>query len=660
MELERLNIPKAKQNQFIKKGMESIEDLIRFFPRKYFDFRQIHFVKDVVADEYQSVEGVVKEIKIKPHAVTLKVEDKRASIIYISFFHQPYIAQKFIEGESYIFCGKVTINYSYRKFVSIANPVLYGLSSETKPGILPVYSKIKGMSDEYLTRCMNSAYSIVHSDEYLENSIIKKFDVASFHKALQYIHFPKTMEEVQMGQKRFLFDDLFFFNLNLLANEKSQMKQSPFQIEKFELSKRLMDSLPFDLTEGQRNALRMISLKMKKKERVNALIQGDVGCGKTMVAIFSLLIAVENGYQGALMCPTSVLARQHYEELVERFALFGVNVAYLSGDLKVRERKKIVKGIKDGEIDIVVGTHAVLGKDVEFQSLALTIVDEEHRFGVKQRELLQLKASKGVHTISMSATPIPRSLAMTIHGDSIDVMNIKSLPKGRKPVETILITAEDNSYHKIYNEVQKGRQAYIVCPLVEESSSDVLKDVESVEEAFAKAIQYFEPKGMKVGMATGKMKQQEIDAELEKFANKEYDVFISTTIIEVGVNVPNATVILIKNAERFGLAQLHQLRGRVGRGSYQSYCLLLSEKSTEIGRAKLETMCQTTDGFVIAEKDLELRGTGDFIGTSQSGQNKYVMLMLGNAELNETIRSEIKEILNNPIRSAFYKHLLNK
>ncbi|MED0951325.1 ATP-dependent DNA helicase RecG [Bacillus mobilis] len=655
-----MNIPKAKENQFIKKGIESVGDLIRFFPRKYYDFRNITLIKDIIPDEYQSVEGVVKEIKTKPNAVVLKVEDKKASIIYITFFHQSYIAQKFTVGESCIFCGKVNVTYGFRKFISMANPVLHGPSSELNPGILPVYSKIKGMSDDYLKRCMSSAYSITHSDEYLENSVIRKFDIISFHKALQSIHFPKTMEDIEVGGKRFLFDELFFFNLNLLLNENNQIKQSDFEIEKFEWSKQLMDSLPFELTEGQRNALRMISKKMKNNERVNALIQGDVGCGKTMVAIFSLLIAVENGYQGALMCPTSVLAKQHYEEITERFSTFGINVAYLSGDLKVRERKKVIKAIKEGEVDIVVGTHAVLGKDVEFQSLALTIVDEEHRFGVKQRELLQLKANNGVHTISMSATPIPRSLAMTIHGDSIDVMNIKSLPKGRKPVETTLITAEEDSYQRIYEEVQNGRQAYVVCPLVEESSNDVLKDVESVDEAFAKTIKYFEPKGIKVGMATGKMRQQDIDAELEKFANKEYDIFISTTIIEVGVNVPNATVILIKNAERFGLAQLHQLRGRVGRGSYQSYCLLLSEKATDIGRAKLETMCNTTDGFIIAEKDLELRGTGDFIGTSQSGQNKYVMLMLGNADLNESIRNEVKDILKNPIRTAFYKHLLKK
>ncbi|PES55292.1 ATP-dependent DNA helicase RecG [Bacillus cereus] len=653
-------MPKAKENQFVKKGIESVEDLIRFFPRKYYDFREITLIQDAIPDEYQSIKGIVKEIKTKPNAVILKVEDSKASIIYVTFFHQSYIAQKFTINESYIFCGRVSVTYGYRKFVSMANPILYGPSSELNPGILPVYSKIKGMSDDYLKRCMNSAYSIVRSDEYLENSIIKKFDMIYFRKALQYIHFPKTTEEINEGKSRFLFDELFFFNLNLLQNENNKMKQSPFEIDKFELSKQLMGELPFELTEGQRNALRMISKKMKNKERVNALIQGDVGCGKTMVAIFSLLMAVENGYQGALMCPTSVLAKQHYEEITERFSSFGIKVSYLSGDMKVRERKNVVKAIKEGEVDIVVGTHAVLSKDVEFQSLALTIVDEEHRFGVKQRELLQLKASKGVHTISMSATPIPRSLALTIHGDSIDVMNIKSLPKGRKPVETTLITVEEDSYRRIYEEVKSGRQAYVVCPLVEESNSDRLKDVESVEEAFAKAKTYFEPKGIRVGMATGKMKQQDIDAELDKFANKEYDIFISTTIIEVGVNVPNATVILIKNAERFGLAQLHQLRGRVGRGSYQSYCLLLSDKATEMGRRKLETMCETTDGFLIAEKDLELRGTGDFIGTSQSGQDKYVMLMLGNTDLNESIRNEVKDILKNPIRTAFYKHLLKK
>ena len=374
-----------------------------------------------------------------------------------------------------------------------------------------------------------------------------------------------------------------------------------------------------------------------------------------MIAMLLMLIMAENGYQSVLMAPTNVLAKQHYEEFTSRLSMFPfVKTAFVNGSMTKKEKTKTLEAIKNGDVNIIIGTHAVISKDVEFKNLALSIVDEEHRFGVAQRQLLKEK-TENIHQVTMSATPIPRSLGLAIYGEDTDIYSITQMPAGRKKVITKIESDIDKCYSFIEREVKNGRQAYVICPLIDESTSERLEGVDSVMETYNEMQKYFSGKGVNIGVINGKMKAKEVNEEIDKFNRKDYDIIVSTTIVEVGVNVPNATVILIKNAERFGLAQLHQLRGRVGRGNYQSYCLLSTPKEDV---ERLSIMEQTNDGFVIAEKDLELRGMGDFIGTSQTGSFKDVMLMLANKSLYQDIKNTVYQILKDPIKTKKYEFLL--
>lgn len=662
MKLDLIGINKGKVSQFNKKGIESIEDLVKFLPRKYYDFRNPVTVKEAKEKdgEYLSVVGTVVEVidTTKQNGmIRVKIKDIMNWHMFIVFFNQSYVSKLIKKDKKYIFSGKIQIKKEYGNMVQIVNPIEFSQQIDRCKRILPVYSKIQGMSDEFLLKSMNSALAIVDKSDYIEPELLRKYDITTYSSALRCVHQPLTLEDIDSANKRFLFDDLFLFNLHLANKNKDINKDTKFIIKKFDKAKEFMDNLPFELTEGQRIALRQMSTKMKNGERLNALVQGDVGSGKTMVAILLMVVACNNGYQSALMAPTNILAKQHYLELKERVEPLGFKVGFLSGEQKATEKKKVLKAIKEGEIDMVVGTHAIIGKDVEFKNLSIAIVDEEHRFGVVQRNSLKDKADNGVHTVTMSATPIPRSLAMSIYGDNVEVVTINTLPKGRQPVETFHMTNEIKAYERMYEEIKKGRQCYIVCPLIEDS--ELVQGVDSVESTFKKASKYFKDKNVKIGVINGKMKQSEITEEISKFSRKEYDIIISTTIIEVGVNVPNSTIILIKNAERFGLAQLHQLRGRVGRGSHKSYCILMSEIKTVEAEKKITAMCETTNGFVIAQKDLEIRGTGDFIGTQQSGNNKYIMLMMANPDLNMKIKDEVKAIYNTPGRFNKYKGLLD-
>lgn len=652
-DLSLLEIQKSKIKQLNEKGICTLEDLINFSPRKYYDFTKNILVKDMEDSMYCAVIGKVINIKPGDKLVTVKIEDDITWKMNINFFGMPFIKKMIKVGYKYVFCGKVSVNEQYH-CKSMTNPIIFTQNIKEGLRVVPIYSKISGMSLDYLSKTLSKAIAIFDKNDYLEYSLVKKYNLISTAQKIKYLHTPNNLNEVDLALKRIEFDELFKFNMQLLNKEKHSSSNSKYVMNKFNQSAELMKLLPFSLTDGQRQALRQMSLKMKAGNRLNALVQADVGAGKTIVAIFLMLIACNNGYQSALMCPTTVLAEQHFSEIQERLESFGYNIAYLSGNTKKRERNKILKGLKDGTINMVIGTHAVISKDVEFKDLAVIVVDEEHRFGVKQREALALKSESGVHSISMSATPIPRSLALTMYGDSIDVINIKSMPNGRKPVKTLRINNDEESYKIMTSEIKKGKQCYIVCPFIEDNEE--IEDVESVESTF-KNVKKFFGKNAKVGMINGNLSKEEIEEEILKFKNKEYDIMVSTTIIEVGVNVPNATVILIKNAERFGLAQLHQLRGRVGRGSNQSHCLLQSECKTDFALEKVNIMCETTDGFKISIKDLELRGTGSFISTSQSGYNKYVELMIANPKINESIRCDVREIYKSPGRLNHYKFL---
>lgn len=658
MELTALDIPTVKINQFKKKGISTVEDLARFLPRKYYDFRNIISINQVKDGEICAVVGIVHELQSAEKYFKIKIKDASGWHMSVIWFmpskSQGYLKYKLQPGVEFIFCGKIQINTQY-KSIQMLSPFCFSDDIDKYQRIVPVYSKIPGMADEFLLDSINSALALVDKFDYIEPILLNKFNLVKNSVALRHVHQPNNEQDIEEAKKRFVFDDLFVFGMQLAQTQQIANCKSKYVMPNCSIIKTFLKTLSFELTEGQKEVLKQICQKMRAGERVNSLVQGDVGSGKTIVAIILMLIAYENGLQSALMCPTNVLAEQHYKELLERTKDTSCKVAFLSGDVKAKQKKEILKGIETGEINIVVGTHAVIQNDVKFKNLALTVVDEEHRFGVVQRNLLKAKAKEGVHNITMSATPIPRTLAMTIYGDNIDVLTITSMPKGRHPVQTFCIKDETKAYEAIYRQIKEGRQCYVVCPLIEDSDSEVMEGVESVETTHNKMLDYYKRyPTVKISMISGRMKPDEVAKEIDKFAKNEVHIMISTTIIEVGVNVPNASVMLVKNAERFGLSQLHQLRGRVGRGMYQSYCVLMSEQKDN---PKLKVMCETTDGFKIAEEDLKLRGAGDFIGTKQSGTNKYIMLMLSNPDLFTQIKTEINEIYANPIRLNRYNSL---
>lgn len=650
MNLEELGLPKAKINQFKDREIETVYDLATYFPKEYYDFRKPTHIQYLIDGKTQCVFGKIIDIKALEKMAIFKVQDQLGKVLSVPYFKAPYVAKKFEVGNEVVVAGKVKIDPQYGP--QIANPFLMHQMSSDLLRIYPVYKKIPRMSDAYLTESIEIAKSHLTKEEKLEESLLSKFNLIEQHLALEWIHKPQTMEQVDLAKKRVLFDQLFHYAMQMEYAEREINSSSPIAFQVLDKMVNVMKSLPFELTKGQADTLRSILQKTRNGKRVNAMVQGDVGCGKTIIAILLMIAAAENGYQSIMMAPTNVLGKQHYEDIIDYVKGTGIKVAYLSGETKVKERRKILEGMKDGTIDILVGTHAVIGKDVECNQLGLTIVDEEHRFGVQQRNDLRNKSKNGIHHINMSATPIPRSLALATFGDSVDVFSIKQLPKGRKPVRTVLLTESERACNGILQQVEKGHQAYVVCPLIEESENEVLDGVESVEEAVARLTTRFKAHpSVKIGMISGKMKPKEVAEVLEQFSSNEINVLVSTTIIEVGVNVPNSTIILIQNAERFGLAQLHQLRGRVGRSDLPSYCILLS---TKYKSEKLQAMVDSTDGFVIAEKDMEIRGTGDFTGFKQSGLNQYVELIKANYQLYVSIQQEVKQIYTEPNRLRHY------
>jgi len=653
MDITALGINKGKIKQFNNKGIYTIEDLIKFLPRKYYDFRYVTKIKAIKNGEFVSVTGKILEIKSGDNYIKIKVTDDSGKNLFITWFNQKYILKMIKKGEIYNFCGKVDIDEKYYS-KNMLNPLYFSSDLSKYRRIIPVYSKITGMSDDYLLKSINTALQLVDKSEYLDIEIIDRFNLYKRKDAINSIHQPEDLDDIEMAKERILFDDLFCFAIQLKTKNNEVIYSTPIKMHKANTIKGFLNSLPFTLTDDQLNVARNIFRDMRKGKRVNALIQGDVGCGKTMVAFILMLIASENGYQSVLMAPTNVLAKQHYEELYKIGEKMGYKVGFLSGTIK--GKKKILKEIELGNINMVVGTHAVISENVNFKNLGLTIVDEEHRFGVIQREMINRK-NKGIHNITMSATPIPRSLALTIYGENTDIYSIIQMPKGRKKIKTKLIDNSSVAYEFMRNEIKKGRQCYVICPLIEESDSEVMQGVLSVGEIYKQITDYYRGTGIRISAISGDMKEVDIEKEIELFSKGKTNILISTTIIEVGVNIPNATVMVIQNAERFGLAQLHQLRGRVGRGIYQSYCLLISE---EKNNEKLKAMVDITDGFEIAKADLKLRGAGDFIGTKQSGENKYVMLMLSNQKLFNEIREEINNIFNDKKRYEFYKKYIDK
>ena len=656
MKIEALGLPTAKTNQLKKKGLETIEDVIQYLPRKYFDFtEQVSFRQGNGNPSLYG--GKVVAVNPKGKVITFKLEDELSDAVgYLTFFGQPYLKSRIKVGETIYVGGKVEEKFG--KF--FMSPITWAHEKSSIQGIQAVYRKVAGMSDEYLQKAVQSALTMNTKDDYLEPVLLREFDVIPYHKSVRGLHQPKTMEQLQDSLQRNLFDELFEYNFHLLRRGASKSKVSPYTLAGFDKTTAFMKNLPFSLTDGQRDVLRGITLKMKEGKMVDALVMGDVGCGKTMVALLLMVGQAEAGYQSVLMAPTNVLAVQHYLEAKELLEPLGIRVGFLNGGMKVRERKAVLKGLREGEIDVLIGTHACIGSDVEFARLSLCVVDEEHRFGVRQRDGIRDKVKDGIHMVSMSATPIPRSLATTLFGEHVDIYSIKTLPTGRKPVQISLHEEQGIPYEKIKEAVKRGEQAYIVCPLIEENDSETMSDVKSVEQVFKEVSSDFVKEGIVVDFISGNMKEEEINAHLKAFKEGDTHVLISTTVIEVGVNVPNATVMVIENAERFGASQIWQLKGRVGRGDKASSCYLISPNPNPTSKEKLEMICRAKDGFEVAREDLRLRGAGSLLGEDQSGANRYIQLILANESLNDKIRQTIREILSDEKRLKRYMLSLRK
>ena len=615
-------IGSAKAALFQKLGIFTIEDVILHFPRDYEDRSKLKKLAEIEDGEQCSFEGVVasKVVETRPRKGLLlsriSIRDD-TGLINAVWFNQPYLKEYFKPGEKYIFYGSVTRKRSFE----IVNPV-YEKMGESGPvntcRIVPVYPATGKLSQNAIRAAIRTAleYAGDSLEEILPLWLLEQYKLAGIRFSINNIHYPESDEDFLKARERLVFEELLLLQLGLLSLKTDADSEAVgIRFAAGSEVRKFMAGLPFKLTNAQIRVFSEIERDMESNRVMNRLVQGDVGSGKTIVAVLALVKAVKSGYQGALMVPTEILAEQHYRSISPLLEPYGIRTALLTGGIGAKTSKELMERIKEGDVDIVIGTHALLEEKVVFNRLGLVVTDEQHRFGVRQRAVLSQKGDNP-DMIVMTATPIPRTLALILYGD-LDISVIDELPPGRKKVETYAVDAgmRDRINKFIRRQVSEGRQVYIVCPLVEES--DAVEARAAAEMAEQLANKTFSD--LKVALIHGKMKPSEKDSVMERFVAGEIDILVSTTVIEVGVNVPNASLMVVENAERFGLAQLHQLRGRVGRGEHQSYCVLFNESRSEIARERMKVMEKTSDGFVISEKDLELRGPGDFFGTRQHG-----------------------------------------
>lgn len=600
-----------------KLGVNTVYDLLNHFPRGYLDFSAPVSIADAAANpnEYSAVRGkVVKklpEARIRKglsiyKAVFTDDENDLTIVIYNSEF-----AFKQLEAYSeYILYGKITgtlVRYE------MTNPLIIPIDSPDK--IQPVYSLTEGLTQPLLRKTMHTALESFNKEIYepLPKKIMEEYSLCSYNFALENIHFPKDSHSCETAKRRLVFDELLTLQLGMYVL-KSRSQSTTGCVMKNHALDEFYKSLPFELTKGQKDALSDCISDMCKPSPMNRLVQGDVGSGKTAVAAGAAFFADKNGFQTALMAPTEILAVQHYETLCGFLEPLGVKVALLTGSLTPKQKAELKGKISDGDYSVVVGTHALVQQTTEFKKLGLVITDEQHRFGVEQRAALA-KKGQNPHKLVMSATPIPRTLALMIYGD-LDISILKELPKGRQPVETYAVTGKlrERAFGFVKDRLDEGRQGYIVCPMIDESEME-LQDVKS----YAKKLREGAFKSYKIGLLHGKLSPAEKEQVMSDFKEHKTDLLVSTTVIEVGVDVPNSAVMVIENADRFGLSQLHQLRGRVGRGKYKSFCILITDNVSEESRKRLKILSKIHDGFKISEEDLKLRGPGDFFGSRQHG-----------------------------------------
>ena len=607
--------PKKAEN-FAALKIKTVYDLLHHYPRGYLDLTQTVPIFSAVDGETVCVRAVITR---KQNGMYLPNRGgKRAMKLFrlyaaddsgsmtVSFFNQPYLFDSLITGETYYFYGKLTRT---DHGVQMSAPQCF--LADTTLRILPIYPQTAGINNKFLQELVKRAFVECKDElkETIPEEIRTQLSLLTVGQAISQIHYPQNMNLLAAAKRRFAFEEMLCFQLGLCQLRIDRMQYESRSLSDIDLTD-FYAALPFELTGAQKKAIADCAADLCKTVPMNRLVQGDVGSGKTMVAAAAIWLMAKNGRQSAFMAPTEILANQHYNTLRKVFEPLNIECVLLTGGLKAKEKRHALEMIKTGAAKVAIGTHALISQGVEFADLDLVITDEQHRFGVNQRGLLQQKGER-THTLIMSATPIPRTLALLVYGD-LDVSIIDELPKGRIPIETYALTNEKRvrALKFVLQQVQQGRQAYIVCPAVEDGQTDLVSVT-----AYAEALKKTPLKELSTAVLHGKMKSAEKDAIMKSFSAGEIQVLIATTVIEVGIDVPNATVMLVENADRFGLSQLHQLRGRVGRGSEQSYCLLLADHSTE----RIEIMTKTQDGFELAKEDLNLRGSGDFFGSEQHG-----------------------------------------
>ncbi len=630
-----------------KLGIHTIFDLIEYYPRAYEDRTRVKPIGETELGETVCVEGTVASpvnTRIIRKGLTLskvRVVDDTGSL-GITFFNQSFVGDKLEVGETYCFYGKIEGNLLRREMNTPVFEPMEDTPMKTRR-LIPIYSLTAGLAAHQLSAYIRKALACYEDEltDPIPSKIRLREELAFARFAYENIHYPMDEVALEIAKKRLIFEELFLLSLGLLKLKSRRNEQNGIKMKKIDLNP-FFQELPFALTGAQLRAVQDAVGDLQKSVPMNRLVQGDVGSGKTVVAAACAYFACKSGFQTALMAPTEILAEQHLKSMREFMQPHGITVELLTGSMTAAQKKGVKARLANGEIDLLIGTHAILTDDVEFSRLGLVITDEQHRFGVRQRAALTAKG-ENPHLLVMSATPIPRTLALILYGD-LEVSIIDELPPGRKPVSTYAVddTKRERAYGFVRARLDEGRQAYIVCPLVEESDMSELKSVEN----FTKQLAERQFRGYQVAMLHGRMKGKEKDAIMRAFANGEIQVLVSTTVIEVGVNVPNSTVMVVENAERFGLSQLHQLRGRVGRGSEQSYCILFSESRNGITRDRLRVLCKTNDGFVISEEDMRLRGPGDLFGTRQHGFPELKIAdLVRDLDVLRTAQAAAKEIL---------------
>lgn len=650
MQITKLKGIGEKTAALLKKiEIETVNDALLYYPRTYIQFPEVKSVSEAIEGEVAAIIGrvvttpVVKKVRAMQITVTT-IGDVNAKM-NLAWFRMPYIKNSLSVGESYVFYGKVQHKNGR---LCMEQPVIYSLEQyqQMEQRFLPVYTVPKGLSNNQMQKMIRAALEQeILFPEYLPAELREKYQLCEYNYAIKQIHFPDDMDAVIVARKRLVFDELFLFVLNLqYQKERKEKDNNGFLFASDDFIESLLDKLPYELTNAQKRVLQEIKQDMRGPYAMQRLIQGDVGSGKTILAFLAMADCAHNGYQSAIMAPTEVLAQQHYESYQNMCKMFGLDfpLILITGSMTAKQKREAYEKLQENPNAMVIGTHALIQEKVIYNRLALVITDEQHRFGVRQRETFAEKGQTP-HILVMSATPIPRTLAIILYGD-LDISVVDEVPARRLPIKNCVVNTKyrPKAYDFIVKEVEAGHQAYVICPLVEESEN---AEAENVTD-YAKMLQKELPEHIKVGLLHGQMKPKAKNEIMEQFTKNEIQVLVSTTVVEVGVNVPNATVMMIENAERFGLAQLHQLRGRVGRGDAQSYCIMINTTDTDKSKKRLDILNRSNDGFEIANEDLKLRGPGDFFGIRQSGEMQFTLAdIYQDAMILQQVAGEVTRLL---------------